>query len=299
MALNKVAYKLFGASCHVGQARLGTAYAPKYIIDLWLDKLEYEHEINVKSNHTLKHNDREYQQIFRDHPERCFIHKPQFGSDHGYQNLYNKQLECLDIKKLITIGGDHSISYATCAASLSKYKENLHVVWVDAHADIHTPETSNSNNTHGMPVSSLMGFTDLLKIDHYKMKPEQITYLGLRDVDSAEQDLLDSLNIEYFTSSQIKTEGIENIMKDVKNKISNKKVHLSFDVDALDPSIMPSTGTLVPKGLSEKEVSTIIKEIKTEIISADITEFNPFIGTGEEIIKSGKVVINLMEDIIM
>jgi len=164
----------------------------------------------------------------------------------------------------ITLGGDHSIGLSTVSASLNVHNDDFLLVWIDAHGDVNTNESSLSGNTHGMPVAGLLG---LMKNDlsNNILKPENIIYYGIRDLDKFEEDFIRDNKIE-----------IAKTVEEVIKKISNyKKIHISFDVDAIDPKYFPSTGTRVDNGISPKDVSTILQNCTGKTIALDIVEFNP------------------------
>jgi|688.fasta_scaffold129829_2 arginase/peptidyl-tRNA hydrolase len=164
----------------------------------------------------------------------------------------------------ITLGGDHSIGLSTVSASLNVHSNDFLLLWIDAHADINTIESSLTGSTHGMPVASLMG---LMKNELSKniLKPENIIYYGIRDLDKFEEDFIRDTKIE-----------IAKTVEEVIKKISNyTKVHISFDVDSLDPTFFPSTGTKVDNGISPKDVSIILQNCVGKTIALDIVEFNP------------------------
>ena len=216
-----------------------------------------------------------------------------------YESLFQKTLSILEKKiKPLLIGGDHSQSFATINAILQKYP-NLKVLWVDAHADINTRNTSLSNNIHGMPVSGLMG---LMKKESWNEKwlaqtlqPQNIIYLGIRDLDEAEKQFIKKYNIENYSSKFIKEIGIKPILKNIKKKWRGEPVHISFDIDSLDELIAPATGTPVPEGLSLQDSFEIIKTLKAEIISFELVEFNPDLAkTPEELEKTENAVKNIL-----
>tara|TARA_Y100000590_G_C15670272_1_gene995999 strand:- start:416 stop:1255 length:840 start_codon:yes stop_codon:yes gene_type:complete len=252
------AVKIFAACCRVGQLKRGVEKGPVILLH------------NLYTQGLLKNIYSEY------------IHDREFFFPNtGYNKLYDKNKNCLESgNSPLTIGGDHSVGRATVAAAASVYEDRTHIIWVDAHADIHTPMTSNSGNTHGMPVSNLLGMTNMMNIESYILKPSQFTYIGLRDVEEEEQKLLDSLDMQVFTSEDVRNIGIENVMDEVtETKLdSETAVHISLDVDAVDPKYLYSTGTRVKDGLCIDDVSHIIGSVKTNLISADIVEFNPKIG---------------------
>jgi arginase len=174
----------------------------------------------------------------------------------------------------ITIGGDHSIAMSTIGSSLQKYK-NLKVVWVDAHSDINTPESSLTNNIHGMPLSVLMGNSNLIDIP-VKLKKENLTYIGIRDLDAYEKNFIENENISLFTSSYVQKYGIHHVVEQM-NITENDTIHLSIDVDVIDPSIFKATGTPVQCGISPEHINLLIQYLKPNIVSSDIVEYNPLI----------------------
>lgn len=179
----------------------------------------------------------------------------------------------------IIIGGDHSISAGSVQAAVDWHGSDLHVVWVDAHADINTPATSNTGHVHGMPVASLLGLMNPLVPRKVKLLPQQITYIGLRDVDQAEEVFLKKHSISVYRMTDINKKGIETITKEIKQKVQGKKIHMSVDIDALDPAYAPSTGTPVHGGMKVTEVTHLIKELSNKLCSLDLVEVNPSIGS--------------------
>jgi arginase len=125
------------------------------------------------------------------------------------------------------------------------------VIWIDAHADINTPETTESGNIHGMPVSFLLGIAgDIPEFSWVKpvLKPNRLVYIGLRDLDSGEKRILKQHGIKAFSMHEVDKWGIGKVVEmalDAVNPNRDLPIHLSFDVDALDPSVAPSTGTPV------------------------------------------------------
>ncbi len=200
----------------------------------------------------------------------------------GLQTLYQANNFLMKHRHLpLNIGGDHSISGATLAASLENYDTDLRVIWVDAHADINTYDSSPSGNIHGMPVASAMQLFDpWIKIDQ-KLKPKQIMYIGLRDIDDFEKEFITSHGILNYTVKEIDHIGIDKFLRILANFIQDKKVHYSFDIDVLDPVLAASTGTPVPKGFYADEIYKIQKCItqNSTLVNCDFVEYNPEIGS--------------------
>ena len=198
--------------------------------------------------------------------------------DNGYERL-STILEIYNKEKEITmlLGGDHSLGISSVDAFLNIYGDELSVLWIDAHADINDHITSLSGNTHGMP----LGYHHIKRTDKpvwrknpQKLKSSQLYYWGIRDLDKAEEELIQSENIGY--SNTIDT----NLMNFIND---SKYLLISFDVDSLDPKYMNSTGTMAEKGLIPIDVKTIINYSfgTNKLIHLDVMEFNPLLGDVE------------------
>ena len=223
--------------------------------------------------------------------ETSFFNKMNIGCycvyDYVKRSLKNREFP-------ITIGGDHTVSSGSVQAVIDKHP-NTHILWIDAHADINTPETSLTGKYHGMPVASLLRLMKPFVEGKNTLKPSQITYMGLRDVDKLEEEALEKLNIKQYRMDGL--ENIEDVVEEIKEDNVGKKFHISLDIDALDPSIAPSTGTSVPNGITLKQINHIVKELSNETISFDMVEVNPLIGgdrNRETTIKTGSKILNLL-----
>lgn len=184
---------------------------------------------------------------------------------------------------LLTLGGDHAITAGTLSAIVQQ-RPRTKVVWVDAHADLHTPATSPSGNLHGMPLgllthgvhdrsaASLPGYAWLKPC----LNPEDIVYVGLRDVDVQEQEAIRRLGIRAYTMFDIDRLGIGEVMHRVHDHVAHHNVHLSFDIDACDPFFAPSTGTAVGGGLTFREAHFICEYLADtrQLTSMDMVEVN-------------------------
>jgi arginase len=187
---------------------------------------------------------------------------------------------------VLSIGGDHLMSFYSIAAHLSRAgPNNLGVIWCDAHVDINTKKTSHTGNKHGMVVSGLMGletFWGEYIPDKFKLRPENIVYVGTRSIDPPEQNILDTYGIKYYTSEQIKMGGVDEIMHRVlyEDLAHVPLIHLSYDVDVMDPKVFPCTGTTVPGGLSVAESIAINEWLRRDsrFWSMDLVEYNPELG---------------------
>ncbi|KAI1437366.1 arginase-like protein [Xylaria sp. CBS 124048] len=198
---------------------------------------------------------------------------------------------------VLTLGGDHSIAIGTIAGTAKAIRERLGreiaVIWVDAHADINTPETSGSGNVHGMPVAFLTGLAKESKPEYFGwLKAEhmlninKLVYIGLRDVDAGEKRLLRENGIKAFSMFDIDRYGIGRVMEMALAHIGNDTpIHLSFDVDALDPMWAPSTGTPVRGGLTLREGDFICESVHMtgSLVAVDLVEVNPSLAADREV----------------
>jgi len=186
----------------------------------------------------------------------------------------------------LILGGDHGLATGSIGGMLRTHP-NLKVVWIDAHSDCNTPETSPSQNYHGMPVAHLLGWIEegeMKGFDWFKpcLKPENIVYIGLRDIDEGERINLKKHNIKCYSPFDIEMKGgIHTVMNEVEQYLDigpNKQnpVHLSFDVDGCDPVFMPGTGTKARAGLTLRETHFILMRLfqTQNLVSMDCVEVN-------------------------
>lgn len=195
---------------------------------------------------------------------------------------------------VLTLGGDHSIAIGTISGTAKAIRERLGremaVIWVDAHADINTPETSDSGNIHGMPVAFLTGLAKEKRGDIFgwlkdenMISVKKLVYIGLRDVDRGEKKMLREHGIRAFSMHDIDRHGIGRVMELALGHIgSDTPIHLSFDVDALDPLWAPSTGTPVRGGLTLREGDYIAECVHEtgSLVAMDLVEVNPTLEPG-------------------
>lgn len=193
----------------------------------------------------------------------------------------------------LTVGGDHSLAIGTVAGSFAKYP-NAGLIWIDAHADINTPDVSPSGNLHGCPVAFLMGLVGeehcppALRWVPHCLRADKIAYIGLRDVDSGEKKLLKQLGITAFSMYHVDRYGINKVVEMAVEAVSggdpNCPIHLSYDVDAIDPQFVPATGTPVRGGLTFREGLFVGERIAEmgNLIALDVVECNPSLGVDDD-----------------
>lgn len=190
----------------------------------------------------------------------------------------------------LILGGDHSMgigSLGGVAAHCKREGKRLGVVWIDAHADMNTPETTPSGNIHGMPLAVAMGLghPKLMAIggDFVKVQPENVVIIAARDLDVGEVELIKRLNLSAYTMFDIDKRGIYPIIAEVVEKLRHQvdHLHVSFDLDSVDPLVAPGVGTPVPGGLSFREAHFVMEYLaETQMVgSLDVTEVNPILDT--------------------
>lgn len=206
----------------------------------------------------------------------------------------------------ICIGGDHSMAIGSIAGIASHCRKNklkLGVIWIDAHADMNTDETSPSGNIHGMPLAAALGIGNSHLTNFYgfspKVKPENCALIGLRSIDSLEKLNIKNLNPSVYTMTDIDKLGIHRIISRVLKQFKEKvdHIHISFDLDAVDPSVAPGVGTPIRGGLSYRETHLLMESIAECgcMSSLEVTEINPILDNkNESAIFTADVIASVM-----
>jgi arginase len=208
----------------------------------------------------------------------------------------------------IFLGGDHSISIGT-VSGIARSSGRTGVIWLDAHADFNTPRTSPSGNIHGMPLSVLTGrgHPDLVSIGGKRASvcTEDVVMVGLRSVDVEERGLLRDTGVRVYTMKEIDAYGVASVVRRALRDLSHlDQVHLSVDLDVVDPDVAPGVGTPVRGGLTYREAHLVMELINEAgiVTSLDVVEVNPILdgrnGTAElavELVASlmGRQIIDL------
>ncbi len=202
----------------------------------------------------------------------------------------------------LILGGDHSQaigSIAGIARQLRARKKTLGVFWVDAHADLNTPETSPSGNIHGMPLSHVLGYgkKELTELAGFSpmVKTEHVVIFGVREIDQYERDMVEKSGVRVYSMSEIDERGILVCLKEAVEIVSKADaIHLSYDLDGSDPSVAPGTGTPVPGGFDFRESHLICEFLaKTNrLVSMEVVELNPALDIEN---KTGKFAVWLIQ----
>lgn len=214
-------------------------------------------------------------------------------------------LDRLDASEVpIALGGDHSLSMGTVAAShrAAGAHGRVGVLWIDAHSDLNTPETSASGNVHGMPVAHLLGLGDPRFAATWGggavLAPEEIVYIGLRSVDGPEREAIRDLGISAYSMKEIDGRGVAWIASAALEQLQGAaRLHVSFDADALDPSVAPGVGTPVRGGLTYREAHFLMELLADSgrVSSVDLVEVNPILDSGN---RTAGVLVELVASLL-
>ena len=219
----------------------------------------------------------------------------------------------------LVISGDHSNATGT-VAGIKKLHPNkrLGVIWIDAHADLHTPYSSPSGNVHGMPVAAMLNYTNeelavrkpaKETLKHWdamcnyggiapKIQPEDIVFIGIRDLEAQEWDIIKSRKMKYYTNHDVNHLGTDHIIKSTTEYLSEcDLIYVSFDIDSLDKDIVPGTGTPVTDGLAIGQARELLLGFwcLRNLACLEFTEINPLLDTGN---RTANVAADLIYEII-
>jgi arginase len=180
----------------------------------------------------------------------------------------------------LVLGGDHSIAMGTLAGLLDA-RSDVGVLWVDAHGDINTPETSPSGNVHGMPVATMLGLSGLgarLGWGSRTLNPKRVVLFGTRTLDAGERRTIRELGLRMFTMSEIDQRGMKACLDEAIERLRGPGgIHISLDIDAVDPLEAPGVGTPWPGGLTYREAHLAMEVLAAtgEVSSMEVVEVNP------------------------
>jgi arginase len=202
------------------------------------------------------------------------------------RSIYEIANSCTETGEVaLFLGGDHSVAIGTVGGAAAAGP--LGLIWIDAHADFNTPETSPSGNIHGMPVAVLIGqgHPDLVNLGHEgsKLRPQEVAMIGVRNLDAGERENLTSSGIHVYTMRDVDELGVATVARRALSHLTHlPRIHVSLDMDSIDPDVVPGVGTPVPGGLSFREAH-LLMEILSEsgkLSSLDVVEINPILDDG-------------------
>lgn len=202
------------------------------------------------------------------------------------QAAYDVAAETVENDEIpLFLGGDHSLAIGTIGGVTSQ--GSVGVIWVDAHGDANTPDSSPSGNIHGMPLASLLGegFPGLVDLGRpgAKLSGEDVVLIGIRDLDDGERRWLKKSGARVFTMRDVDEQGMSSIIQEALLFLGrHKRLHVSLDLDSLDPDAAPGVGTPCPGGLSYREAQLLMETIADtgKLASAEVVELNPILDHG-------------------
>ncbi|MGX6977765.1 arginase family protein [Vagococcus elongatus] len=273
---------IYNLHTHIGQTKAGVEFGPDYLKELGLigRLIDLGYEVSTFDLYdTYDFN--------------------KFNSLITMKNNLEKILDLKDEALQLFIGGDHSLSFSSLSSL--KLDENSVVIWLDAHADMNTVSTSPTGSLHGMPLAYAMGYgeeNDILGIFDKKIKSDNVFLIGQRAIDKQERALIDSSGVHFYGAEIIEKnpKWLEECLSEISTRA--RKVHLSFDIDSLDSTLVPGTGTPVENGLSETTVLDFIQKLKdrVRITSMDFVEINPYLDMKDK--RTGKQAMRIIEEIL-
>ncbi|XP_070707424.1 arginase-1 [Pempheris klunzingeri] len=282
---------IIGAPFCKGQPRGGVDRGPEVIRAAGLLQRLHDQGCAVKDYGNLT-----FEEVVDDEPVGQVKHVRAVGS--ANQRLSEAvQAVKKDGHTSVMLGGDHSLAIGSIHGHSAAVGE-LSVVWVDAHADINTPLSSPTGNIHGQPMSYLLHelHSKVPVLPNFSwIKPcvsaKDLVYIGLRDVDPSEHYILKLLGVKVFSMTEVDHLGVAKVMEETCDYLcarAKRPIHLSYDIDAIDPSVTPATGTPVVGGLTYREGVYIAEHLcQTGLLSAvDMVEVNPLRGRTEEAVQS-------------
>ncbi len=198
------------------------------------------------------------------------------------------------------LGGDHSIAVGTIGGVT--HDAPAGVLWIDAHGDFNTPETSPSGNLHGMPLAALMGLgaPELVELGRPgpKLTAPDVVLIGIRDLDSEERKLLKKSGVSIYTMREIDERGIAEVAREALRQLRHhNRLHVSLDMDSLDPVEAPGVGTPVPGGLTYREAHLLMEIIADtgKVGSIDVVEINPIL---DERNRTAEIAVELVASLL-
>ncbi len=212
------------------------------------------------------------------------------------RSIYETAIKTNSAKDItLLLGGDHSTSIGSMFAT-KKLEPNAAILYIDAHPDSNTPDSSPSGNMHGMSLSTVLGDSLYTDYGFTKYKYNEAIILGAKDIDQYEQNYIKEKSIKMFTVSNVTESGIGEIMTQVLDHIKGRPLHISLDIDSIDVSEAPGTGIINKGGLSYREIKYITEKLSSaNICSIDIMEINPQKDVDNKTINLGiELILNLL-----
>lgn len=276
-------YNIILASTDLGVHVDGTNLGPNVIIK-YIENKNINEIIDIEKDKIIKDKDH-----FNLKKNLDYINK--FNSElylQAYNSLKNGYTP-------ITIGGDHSLAIATALASRDFYKEDIGVLWIDAHTDFNTFETTETGNIHGLPLAAIAGLCKGLDdFANNNVKPQNIFVLGARSIDKKEKIVTNKANINVISTDYLLKHDTKEIIDNIF-KAMPSKVHVSYDLDLIDPFDAPGVSVPEIDGIRKKQAYEIIdclKKYQQRITSFDLVEYNPTFDKNDKTLKIAIDILN-------
>lgn len=248
---------------------------------------------------------KEFNQLELLYPESAELIQNKYHLIEGLSIKLAKRIErsVLEKKSFIVFAGDHSCAIGTWSGVAHALQKDFGLIWIDAHLDSHTPETSLSGNIHGMPVAHLLGYGNksLRSIlnNHPKLKPENLCFIGIRSFEQSEEDFIKKLNIKVYYMQEVESRGLDAVFNEAKNRITKNTKHygVSIDLDGLDPEDAPGVGSPESNGIKADDLCSALKKYcygDANLLGTEITEFNPHLDIDG---KTQKIIRRLVDAI--
>jgi arginase len=289
---------LIGAPTDIGAGARGASMGPEALRVANIGPILESHGLNVLDRGNLVGPTNPWQP-----PVDGYRHLPEVVE---WNKLVHDAVyaELRDGRMPILLGGDHCLGLGSISAVARHCRDTgkkLRILWLDAHADFNTSQLTPSGNTHGMPVACLCGHgpQELIEIGGQvpAINPKWVRQIGIRSVDAGEKKLVHEVGLEVFDMRYIDEMGMRHTMElALATMDANTHLHVSFDVDFLDPEIAPGVGTTVPGGPTYREAQLCMEMIADTglMASLDVMELNPAIDTRN---KTGEVAVDLIESL--
>lgn len=257
--------------------------------------------------------------FLRDHPEFIppgYEWAPAFSRNTSIQDPYDQLQELYSRvaektcalttqnTPFVVIGGDHSCAMGTWSgiSEAIRPKGPIGLIWIDAHTDLHTPETSPSGNIHGMPVATLLGLGDQ-RLTHIlskqpKINPDHVVFIGIRSFEEPEIKLLKKLGIQVHFMEDVQKNGFKNTLQKAIDFLKAKTAHfgVSFDLDSLDPKSVEAVGTPVPGGLDVDETLEGLKLLRASPpVAFELVEYNPHL---DKDLRTAQIIRQILQNIL-
>lgn len=221
----------------------------------------------------------------------------------AYSRAFHRSLDVsAGGESLLNWGGDHSVAISTVGAFL--HRHDGYVLWIDAHADLNLPQASLSGYLHGMPLALLMNLQGVgerrLPWLTTFLDPSRLIYLGLRDLDPFEKTMIAALGIQHYSHVHLRERGMASIADEIRARTQGKPLHVSFDIDSVDPLFAPSTGVPVPGGLTPADFRVLGERLfsVSQVPSIDIVEVNPELGSAFDVARTYSVAFQFLNSVL-